>query len=478
MRQLHLAMLVVAGVATSALATTATAQDDAVNSEVLRALNELRQEVSQLREQNRHLQGDLDELKQSNEATIDVSTVLPLEEIFENRQQMDRQARRIDELIARNASLQESVAAVANQPQTDESALYDYSPESVWQPEPFAHQEGWIADVRAIYIFRSEISHDPAFGALTGPIISRSAGLAPSPTVQGTSHNLSSEAATLDGPGIRVSLLKQNGDGWFSGAIFEGIFIHGETRAGGTTDIDNIHANLVNRTLADNNALNDDFDSGLVDFASEDLHLDQETLDFVFGKKIQATDQITAFWNFGLRGAYFDLGREVLYRNIEPLVLPGPIVVPDADMDTANIDFSSKMLGLGPVIGAGATWNYGQYFSLSGDVSLAAVYADFDLRRNESNFNQTLNRTAFSDIKVDSSGVVPMMNCSFELSAQLNSNCSCAVGYSASLWAGGSRSISMPGWDDVDDETQAYTVEKNDIFSQGVYFRLCFVSGR
>ena len=142
------------------------------------------------------------------------------------------------------------------------------------------------------------------------------------------------------------------------------------------------------------------------------------------------------------------------------------------DMDTANVDLSSKMLGLGPVVGAGGTWRIGQCLSLSGDVSLAAVYADFDVSRTERNFNQTLNRTVFSNIKVDSTGIVPMLNCSFELDAQLTSNCSCAIGYTASAWIGGSRSISIPGWDDVDDETQAYTVEKDDIISHGVYVRV------
>ena len=54
----------------------------------------------------------------------------------------------------------------------------------------------------------------------------------------------------------------------------------------------------------------------------------------------------------------------------------------------------------------------------------------------------------------------------------VRTNCSCAIGYTASAWIGGSRSISIPGWDDVDDETQAYTVEKDDIISHGVYVRV------
>jgi hypothetical protein len=55
MRNMHLAVLVVAGLATTVLATTATAQDETLNREVLRALKQLRHEVSILKEQNRYL---------------------------------------------------------------------------------------------------------------------------------------------------------------------------------------------------------------------------------------------------------------------------------------------------------------------------------------------------------------------------------------------------------------------------------------
>ncbi|MBT6157411.1 MAG: hypothetical protein HOL01_09630 [Planctomycetaceae bacterium] len=376
--------------------------------------------------------------------------------------------------------MQESVDAVLNQPPpppVEAVEIIDYVAPGWLAGRGYSGQTGWVADVRAIYIFQSEIGHAPAFGQLTGPTIDRSAGNAPPAGVQGSSHNLSAEPVSLNGPGFRFSLLNQNSDGWFRGVVYEGIFINGKTRAGGATDIDNIHANLHSRTLADNNALNDDFDSGLVDFASDDVTLDQQIVDIIFGKKSQVSDRTTTFWNVGVRVASSDMKREVLYRNVEDLVLPGPIVVPDADTDTANVDFNSEMLGLGPVLGAGGTWKFGRSLALSGDVSLAAVYSNFDLRRNERNFNQSLSRTAFSDITMESSGVVPMMQCSFELSYQMASDWNCAIGYNASLLVGGARSIAIPGWDDVDDETSPYVVEENDIFSHGVYLRVSYFLG-
>jgi hypothetical protein len=348
------------------------------------------------------------------------------------------------------------------------------------QLELFTNQSGWTADARSIYVFHSEIGQDPAFGELTGPINARSAGLPPDPNILGASHNLSADQTALYGPGLRVSLLNQNCDGWYCGAIYEGIFIDGYMQAGVQSDSflvddrDNIHANLVNRTLADNNALNDDFDSGLVDFASERVELDKQAIDLVFGRKLTVTRQATAFWKFGLRGTWTGVKRNVYYYNLERIVDGGGFA---ADADTANIDFSSKMLGLGPVFGSGGTWRFGDILSLSGDISLAAVYGDFTLKRNERNYNESLDRVAYSNIKVDSSGFVPMMDCSLELSARLSRRCTCAVGYTVAASLGGARSISIPGWDDIDEETAPYTIKRDDIVSHGIYLRVCYLFG-
>ncbi len=120
------------------------------------------------------------------------------------------------------------------------------------QLELLSAQSGWAADARSIYVFHSEISHDPAFGVLSGPILDRSQGLPPHPNIQGTSHELFAESTALDGPGFRVALLNQNSAGWFCGAVYESIFIDGYAQAGARTDsyingdTDSIHANLVN----------------------------------------------------------------------------------------------------------------------------------------------------------------------------------------------------------------------------------------
>lgn len=118
------------------------------------------------------------------------------------------------------------------------------------------------------------------------------------------------------------------------------------------TDTDNIHANLLNRSLADNNGLLPSFDGGQVDYARDEIDLEKYSLDAVFGKRLRVSDSVTASWKVGVRAAYSDLDRNVFYQNNETPYLGGPFVLTMLS-DTANIDFSSRMYGAGPTLGGG-----------------------------------------------------------------------------------------------------------------------------
>jgi hypothetical protein len=266
----------------------------------------------------------------------------------------------------------------------------------------------------------------------------------------------------MDGGGLRVSLYKQNNNGWFVGGGYEGHFVDGDTSRGQRgVDLDNIHANLVNRSLADNNALNGNFDDGRVDYATDDFDIDKHTADLIIGKNIPISSRSMAYWKLGLRAAYSDADRDVFYENTEAA----------ADTDFARINFNSQMWGLGPMVGAGATFEFGQGFAISGGTSISGVYSKYDLTRNESNFNQSLARTATANFDVDTYGMVPIIDGSIDITKTWNNNFYVGLGYMASSWLGGSRSLSIPGWDDIDASTSPYTIEKDDIFVHGVYLR-------
>jgi len=315
---------------------------------------------------------------------------------------------------------------------------------------------GWFGKLEALYFFDGEAAVDPAFGEL---------GSAPGPSP--SSNSISSDAPTVDGKGLRLSAGKFLADRWFYGAGFETHLITGgESKGQVSTDADNVHANLVNRNLADNNTLNGSFDDGVVDYARDRIDLDDYCVDLVVGRRMYFREGFSGFWKAGLRGAYSEMDRDVDYVNFE--------TSPSDNTDWARIDFDSEMYGAGPLIGAGASLDLGKGYVLSGEASVAAVYSQFDLERDEVNYNQTLNRRAYMDIKTDTSALVPMLGLSVEVSKAWKDNLSFALGYSLSAWKDGSRQINIHGWDDIDEDTSPYTIDSEDIILHGLYLSACY----
>lgn len=74
----------------------------------------------------------------------------------------------------------------------------------------------------------------------------------------------------------------------------------------------------------------------------------------------------------------------------------------------------------------------GSDWVLSGDTSISGVYAKFDLKRNERNYNSSLQRNAYSNIKVSSNGIVPMVDASLDISKNWNDNLVFGAGYTVS----------------------------------------------
>jgi hypothetical protein len=418
-----------------------------------------------------------------------------LSELKSNQVQMKTRAERAEaetrkvknELEVTRAALE---SAQPSQTQQSQTQLASVTPNA----EPPVADAGWKSDVRAIYLFNSKTGADPAMGNLSGPIIARNAGMPPDPAIQGTSHNLSSDTPDLDGGGVRVSLLKQRGNGWFSALGYEGHFVDGSMQRGHrapasgirvtdpasnlvpggaallATDTDAVHANLVNRTLADNNALNDDFDSGLVDYARDTIDINKHNVDFALGKKVPVSSRLNAFWKTGVRLAHVDAERDVLYENSEPnLFIAGGGTVTDSDW--AEIAFKSDMWGAGPMVGFGGELKLGRGITIASEASLSGAVAYYDLKRNETNFNSSLQREAFSNISADTYGFVPMVDASIDITKTWNDRYFLGFGYTVSAWLGGARSISIPGWDDVDDETTPFTIESDDLITQGIYVR-------
>jgi hypothetical protein len=402
--------------------------------------------------------------------SIDDGSTLSVEQLYH---MLLEQQRQIDQLRADQSSLQDraqraEARAGELQRQLDGAkADMAAAPTPAPQADPFANQllaeAGWTADVRIIYLPGGETGATPAAGLLGGPLVS---GAVPANT-QPDSHNVFSDTPNMDGGGVRLALLNQNGAGWFAGAIYEGHAVSETDRVGQRTmDIDNVNGNLISRSLADDNGLNGLFDDGIVDFVEEQIHVNKHTADLVVGKKIPISTRAMASWKVGARVATSDVERNVFYENVE-----APVMGMIPDVDSARVRFDSEMWGVGPLVGAGLSYDLGRGFTISGDAAVSGVYAEYDLARDERNLNQSGPTLAFANIRADTHGVVPMVDASIDITKTWENDFYLGIGYMASAWLGGARSINVPGWDDIDDETSAYTIERDDIVVHGVYAR-------
>ncbi len=262
----------------------------------------------------------------------------------------------------------------------------------------------------------------------------------------------------MDGGGLRVSVRRLFGPFWFADAQYTGFFTNDGSSSGSiTVDRDNVHANLLDRSLA-NIILNNDFDDGRADFASESIKLKQNFGDLVVGKRMKGNSYFSGFWQAGARIANTDLDRDILYQNLEGVTV-----------NSAQINFGSQMWGAGPTVGGGLTAILTPGLALTGSASASALYGDFDLSRNDTYIKQG-GLTGIREVSLSTWEIVPVFDAALELSAQLGPF-RASLGYTVSAWLGGARSVTVAGWDDVDGQTSPYIVKSNDIITHGVYLR-------
>lgn len=242
-----------------------------------------------------------------------------------------------------------------------------------------------------------------------------------------------------------------------------------------TTDEDNVHANLLDRTLADNaggSALNDDFDSGLVDFASENIELEQHFGDLVVGKQIFGDGPLNGFWHAGLRVASTDVDRNVTYQNLEF----------GTDLDTARINFESEMRGIGPTIGGNLSLDLAPGLTLGASASASALYADFNLSRSDiytdqsGSLNVGTDGTEVRTVSLNTQEIVPVFDASVELKKNAGRYYA-SVGYTLSALFGGARSLNINGYDNNDEITTIYSVTSDNVITHGVYARAGLLFG-
>ncbi len=144
--------------------------------------------------------------------------------------------------------------------------------------------------------------------------------------------------------------------------------------------------------------------------------------------------------------------------------------------DWADIAFRSDKWGVGPTIGGGLSTPFAPGPKLTISASASAPISRFDLSRTNTYTDQCADQTERRAVTLDTSGVVPMFDASVELKAE-QGRYFANLGYTASAWLGGARSIITPGWDDTTDETTPYTIRNEDLITRGVFVRAASSSG-
>lgn len=308
---------------------------------------------------------------------------------------------------------------------------------------------GVEVDVKGFYAF-GDFGGDPAFSGINRNVPGSNSA---------NSYTLDMDTPRLDGGGVRVDVRVPFAGAWFAGLTYSGFFVDEQDSIGGlAANNDTVHANLLDRTLADNAGLNNEFDDSEVDFASDDISVDQHSVDLTAGKKSWLARGISGFYKLGLRIANSDLERDVTYQNLEGA----------NDVDTARISLRSDMWGVGPTVAGGFGLHIMNGLTLSGEASASALFSQFDLSRRDAYTNQSAGDTEIRQIAIDSYHVVPVLDATIGLSQRIGMF-EFGIGYTLQAWLGGARAISVAGWDDVDDENTFYRVTRDDIITHGIY---------
>ncbi len=263
----------------------------------------------------------------------------------------------------------------------------------------------------------------------------------------------------ISGVGINIGARRRTASGGFFDVSYTGVFTDSKTHTGdATVDTNTVYTSLLDRSLA-NAVLNNNFDDGKADAARDSVKIRQNYADLIVQAESSMASWMDGSLHFGVRVASVGIDRDVLYQNLN-----------GATSQSADIDLNSNMIGLGPVVGAGASLKLGENgLVLKGTASAALLASYYDLSRTD--VYKSGVTTGTRNIDINSYGLVPMFEGSLELGKTVgNFHAGIGVTVSAALDAG--RTIITSGNDDVDGNTSPYSTEGNDIIDAGVFAKV------
>jgi hypothetical protein len=329
----------------------------------------------------------------------------------------------------------------------------------VQTPTPACAQDGGVLFVPGFYgsgeylLWRKRVATTPFSGTLT-PIAGAG--------IDTDSYSLELEENTYDlESGYRVTL------GWVteSGCDIQASYTYFHTdgaRSLGSVavDSDSIFAARIDAVLADNAALNEQFDENRVDFASESRGVDYDVLDVELGQYLSTFYYCMLRVFCGVRGANVDEHSFVVYTNGNGA----------GDDDLYLIDSSVRMDAVGFRCGTHAHWAVGDTgLRIVGKAALAMLYSDFRVSRVDVAFNESAGDVEIRRVAHDFNAVVPVAEVAMGVHWDIGPF-SVGGGYELTNWFNMYQEVYYADHDDVNTSTGTPLFDRGDWTLDGWYF--------
>jgi hypothetical protein len=262
--------------------------------------------------------------------------------------------------------------------------------------------------------------------------------------------------------GLRLGIGWRSGDGWdinLQGTWYE---TSGSAALGDPTlDTDTIYAALVDSALSDAALLNGDFDDFQVDAAAQQKSLRYRVYDLNFGKAFD-TCGLVILPSIGFRYADLRNVEQTVYTNLEPPVIGGT--------DVYAIERRVDMKAYGLRSGVSGSYCICPNVSLHADSAISLLYADFDSFRGDAAFNESLADTEIRTYDANIKTVVPVLE--LRLGASYTHKClTVALGWEFQHWFNMRQHPDSLNTDDTNNEAALYRLETTDLSIYGWFLR-------
>ena len=406
------------------------------NGEVLRAILELRQEVSSLRAENDILKREVSFLKRVGAPVTAVSASDAAAELTEQRQAIAQQNRRIESLEAQSAGVAYSVDPV-------------FSPESHALDIGCGCKPGLMASFTWLNL-RARRDSTPFSGIIQ--FENGSPGDSFIAQLTDTEYNMD--------PAFRVDLGYQWQDRWDSKLRWTRFRNDGSEELGTVTqDNDNVYANMLDRSLVDD-TLNHDFDDGVADFASQTLDLEYDVGDIELGRAWRIGRFGMARPFVGLRLARQRERADTYFANLE-----------GADLDEYWLTQSNTLDAWGFRLGSEGRVQLGRSgLGVFGRSALSMMLANYRLYRDDRTLQGSSGNSEYRTYGQRYSTVLPVV----ELAAGVSYHRGpwfVSAGYEITNWFNMYQQLEVRGWDDVDGSTPQLVADRKDLSLDGWFLR-------